>query len=114
MSSGPELQDYVFFFESEPEWIHENGWFYGTRFVFRQHNDELIVTLAPDEAEIDLLLHRSGSSLLKLRLKMVVEWKIDRNKDSEYLLMRVNTGPAAFCGFEYCILRLRPSIEIDC
>lgn len=53
-STNLELLDYIIFFESEPEWIHSDGWYYGMRFLIKEGNDSLLITLAPDEAELTL------------------------------------------------------------
>ena len=45
---------------------------------------------------------------------MVVDWLIEKRGGAEHLLVRVNTGPNAFCGFDYCLVRVKPEIEVDC
>jgi len=114
MSARPELIDFIAFFESDPDWVHENGWHYGARFAVARGEDRLSVTIAPDEAEFDLLWMRDGHRLLGLSLKMVVYWEIERRGNAEHLLLRINTGPDAICSFEYFLLRLKPNLEVDC
>jgi hypothetical protein len=114
MSGRPDLQDYVAFFEAEPEWVHEQGWYYGVRFVVSRGDDELTITVAPDEAELVLIWKRQSRRKLALNLKMVVGWQIESLGASEHLIVRVNTGPEALCGFEYCLVRVKPHVEVDC
>jgi hypothetical protein len=111
---GPGLDDYISFFEAEPEWIHPQGWFYGARFKTLRDGDELVVTIAPDEAELDAMWLQRGERKLSLVLKMVSGWQLERHGDSEYLIVRINTGPTAICGFDYCLFRLKPRIEVEC
>jgi hypothetical protein len=114
MSTRPDLQDYVAFFETEPEWVHEQGWYYGARFVVFRGEDRLTITVAPDEAELDLLWTRESHRRLTLSLKMVVGWQIESLGASEHLVVRVNTGPEALCGFQYCLVRVKPHVEVEC
>lgn len=114
MAAGPDIDDYIAFFGDVPQWVHEKGWYYGARFVVRSDDDELTITVAPDEAEMDVVLLRGRRQTLRLRLKMVVEWLIEMRGDARQLLVRVNTGPSAICGFDYCLVRLKPHLEVDC
>jgi hypothetical protein len=109
-----ELDDYIAFFEAEPEWVHPQGWWYGARFKAVRGGDELVVTIAPDEAELDVAWSQQGARKLAMTLKMVSHWEIEQHGDSEHLIVRVNTGPEALCGFEYCLFRLKPRVEVEC
>lgn len=103
-----ELQDYVALFESEPEWVHEQGWFYGARFSLKRGGDFLSVTVAPDEAEFCLEWRQEKRRLAKFNLIMVTEWRIERRGDVEQLLLS--------CALErevFCIVTLRPEIAIE-
>lgn len=112
-SAKPDLADYVAFFEIEPEWVHASGWYYGARFSCWSGDDQVVATIAPDEGEFALTWSQQGRNKLSLSLKMVVHWEIERRARDEYLLLHVNTGPQALCTVEYCLIRLRPLVEVD-
>ncbi len=114
MSLSPDLEDYIDLFESQPIWVDDGGWYYGAEFWLKQGSDELQITIAPDEAELDLVWTQHGRRRLVLSLKLVLDWQIDKRETSTQLIVRVNTGPRAFCGFDYCLVRIRPQIEVDC
>lgn len=113
MNSSPDLIDYVAFFEVEPDWVHASGWYYGARFSISRGDDQLVVTIAPDESVLSLAWSQSERRRLNLELKMVVGWEIERRENDEHLLLRINTGPQALCSVEYCLLRLKPSVHVD-
>lgn len=50
-----------------------------------QGTDELSVTVAPDELELDIVWRQSGAHRLSLALRMVVMWLIERNGAKEHL-----------------------------
>ncbi len=114
MSVAPTLENFTDFFGVAPAWVAPEGWCYGARFVVQQGTDELTITIAPDELELDIAWRQSGATRLTLALRMVVMWLIERNGSKEQLLVRINTGPEALCAFEYCLVRLRPAIEVEC
>lgn len=113
MSIRPTLDDYIAFFEAEPIEIHDDGWYYGIRFAVSRGEDDLTIAVAPDNLEFDLEWKQKGLRRLSLRLKMVAGWEIQKRGTDEYLLLRVNTGPEALCSFDYCIVRLKPTIDVD-
>lgn len=94
--------------------MHGDGWYYGARFLVTCGSEELVVTLAPDEAELDIVWTQNGSRRLTLSLKGVVHWLIERRGAFEHLLVRVNTGAGAICRFEYCLVQIKPEFKVDC
>lgn len=114
MSDRPQFEDYAALFESDPVWVHGDGWYYGARFLVTCGSEELVVTLAPDEAELDIFWTQNGSRRLTLSLKGVVHWLIERRGAFEHLLVRVNTGAGAICRFEYCLVQIKPEFKVDC
>ncbi len=113
MSIRPNLDDYIAFFEAEPIEIHDDGWYYGIRFAVSRGEDDLIIAVAPDNLAFDLEWKQKGHRRLSLSLKMVAGWAIEKRGADEYLLLRINTGPEALCSFDYCIIRLKPTIDVD-
>lgn len=114
MSTSPKFEDYVELFGAEPVSVDAKGWYYGTEFLVKRGLDELHVTIAPDEAELDLLWTQDGRRRMALGLRMVVGWRIERPGASAHLIVKVNTGPNSVVGFDYCLVRIDPQIEIDC
>ena len=114
MSVSPNLEDYADLFESEPVAVSDAGWHYGAEFLVKQGHDELRVLIAPDEAQLDLVWTQQGRRRMALSLRMVVNWLIEKRGASTHLIVRVNTGPQALCHFDYCLLRIKPEIEVDC
>ena len=49
MEERPELLDYVVFFETEPDWIHPEGWYYGARFTTHRGTHKIVDTIGPHE-----------------------------------------------------------------
>ena len=113
MNTRPVLFDYIRFFGAKPIETHDEGWYYGVRFAISLADDELLVTIAPDNMEFSLEWRQKGQRRLSLNLKMVSGWEIKKSGADEYLLLRVNTGPAALCSFDYCIIRLKPTIDVE-
>jgi hypothetical protein len=111
--SGLDLDDFVDFFGGSPVWTAANGWYYGAKFLVEQGGETLTVTIAPDEAECTLSWTRQGRRLLALELRSVLGWKIEARESSRHLLLRVNTGPDALSSVDYCLIRVKPMIEVD-
>ncbi len=108
MSDKPELLDYIWLFESEPEWVHEMGWFYGARFDTERGKDRIVATVAPDEAEFSLEWHQAERCLIKLKLVMITDWVIQRTAQSERLLLNATPNRATLF-----ILTLKPDVAIN-
>jgi hypothetical protein len=108
MNERPELLDYVVLFESEPEWVHEMGWFYGARFVLRRGRDTIVATIAPDEAEFWLEWHQDGRRLINLKLVMVTEWLIQRLKGKEQLFLKATSDREILC-----TVTLKPEVSVE-
>ena len=113
MSTNPNLDDYIAFFGSEPIRIHEDGWYHGAQFIVRRENEQLDVSIFPDDAELDIEWQQAGRRRLSMKLKMAVNWKIETRNSVKNLLVRVNTGSDALCSFENLILRLDPIFDAD-
>ncbi len=108
MSDNPELIDYIAFFESEPEWTHEMGWYYGARFVSTRSNDTIVATIAPDEAEFSLEWRQSNRCLMKFKLVMVTGWHIQNLEGKEQLILKAESDREAIC-----ILTLKPEVAVE-
>lgn len=113
MTASPVLDDYVIFFETEPSQIHANGWYYGARFDVSRGQDELVVTVAPDNATFNLEWKQNGARRLHLNLTMVANCEIFKRGSVEYMQLRINTGPEALCCFDYCMIHLKPTINVE-
>jgi hypothetical protein len=113
MSIRPSLDDYISFFEAQPSEIHDDGWYYGVRFSVSRGDDDLIITVAPDNLEFGIDWRQKGYRCLTLNLKMVAGWEIVKSGMDEFLILRVNTGPDALCSFDSCIIRLKPKINVE-
>lgn len=103
-----ELQDFVVLFESEPEWVHVRGWFYGARFRLKRGAETVCATVAPDEAEFSLEWYRGDRCLTKFNLVMVTEWQIERRDESETLILKC-TGDRPVL----CIVTLCPQFSVE-
>lgn len=108
MSDKPDLLNYIEFFEAEPEWVHEMGWFYGARFVTTRGQDTVIATVAPDEAEFSLEWHQEGRCLMKFKLVMVTEWLIQTRNGKEQLILKTASDREALC-----IVTLKPEVAVE-
>jgi hypothetical protein len=108
MSIKPDLLDYIVFFETEPEWIHEMGWFYGARFVTTRGEDTVIATIAPDDVKFSLEWKQADRSLLKFKLHTVSGWLIQIRNGKEQLFLDVTDGIGAFC-----IVTLKPNVTVE-
>jgi len=108
MSDRPNLLDYEEFFESEPVWIHEMGWFYGARFVTTRGQDKVIATVAPDEAEFSFEWHQSDRCLIRLKLVMVTEWLIQVRNSKEQLILKTTSDRETLC-----IVTLKPEVAVE-
>lgn len=107
MSDKPSLLDYEDFFESEPEWIHEMGWFYGARFVTTRGQNTVIATVAHDEAEFSFEWHQSDRCLVRLKLIMVTEWFLQVRDSKEQLILKTTSDREALC-----IVTLKPEVAV--
>ena len=107
MSTNPELLDFIVFFESDPEWIHDLGWFYGARFVASRGPDTLIATVAPDDAEFTLEWRQGERKLMHFKLVMVTEWLLETRGAKEQLVLK-----AALDRELFCVLTLKPEVNV--
>jgi hypothetical protein len=108
MSERPELLDYVVFFETEPEWIHPQGWYYGARFKTHRGKDTVIATLAPDELEFSIEWWQDELLRVRLGSVMVNSWEIESNGHREVLRMAFNDERVKFCE-----VQLKPHVRIE-
>jgi hypothetical protein len=108
MSNKLELLSFIEFFESEPEWIHEMGWFYGARFITTRGSDTVIATVAPDEAEFFLEWHQADRTLMKLKLVMVTEWVFQTLNGKEQLFLKATSDREAIC-----VITLKPEVAVN-
>jgi hypothetical protein len=108
MIDKPDLLNYIEFFEAEPEWVHEMGWFYGARFVTTRGQDTVVATVAPDEAEFSLEWHQGGRCLMRFKLVMVTEWLIQTRNGKEQLILKTTSDREALC-----IVTLKPEVAVE-
>ncbi|MDC6168054.1 hypothetical protein [Paucibacter sp. XJ19-41] len=104
----PELLDYVVFFETEPDWVHPEGWYYGVRFETTRGQDRIIATLAPDEAEFSFEWWQGDVRRLRVQSVLAVDWRIETTSTRELLRVGYNDLQVKFCE-----LQLRPHVSID-
>jgi hypothetical protein len=85
VTERPELLDYIVFFETEPEWVHPDGWYYGMRFVSVRGADRVVATLAPDEMAFEFHWWQDG--LLRTRIKSVLAggWRLETEGQREWM-----------------------------
>lgn len=107
-SSNLELLDYIIFFESEPEWFHSDGWYYGVRFLVKRDKECLLVTLAPDEAELAVEWWQDGILRIKFKTVMAISWQIHSRNSQEWLWIQCNTERSIFCR-----IQLKPYIQVE-
>jgi hypothetical protein len=106
--SAPELLDYVVFFETEPEWIHPEGWYYGVRFKTYRGKDAVIATLAPDESEFSMEWWQDDLLRVCFRSVMIDSWQIESHDHKELLRLVFNDERVKFCE-----VQLKPHVRID-
>ncbi|MBB4843141.1 hypothetical protein HNP55_001660 [Paucibacter oligotrophus] len=108
MADRPDLLDYVLFFETEPEWVHSEGWYYGARFSTQRGMDRIIATIAPDEAEFSFEWWQG--ELLRVRLSSVMAsgWEIESSAAKELLRVSFNDERVKFCE-----LQLKPHVRVE-
>lgn len=105
----PQLPDYVVFFETEPEWLHPDGWFYGARFSTCRGEDRITVTVAPDDAEFSLVWWQADRLRLRLSAMFVTGWQLASPGGAvESLRLTLRNDP-----FKYCVLQLKPHVQVE-
>jgi hypothetical protein len=104
----PELLDYVVFFETEPEWVHPEGWCYGARFSTQRGGDKVVATIAPDDMEFSFEWWQGGDSRVRLSSVMVNHWQIDSTDGREMLRVGFNDPR-----IQSCELQLKPHVRIE-
>jgi len=107
-SNRPELLDYVVFFETEPEWTHPDGWYYGARFAIRRGEDRIVATITPDEAEFSCEWWQGELLRLRFDSVMVNAWEIESAGGTELLRVSFNDPRLQFCE-----LHLKPHVRIE-
>jgi hypothetical protein len=108
MSNRPDILNYIEFFEAEPEWVHEMGWFYGARFVTTRGQDTIIATVAPDEPEFSLEWHQGSRCLMRFKLVKVTEWFIQNRNGKEQLILKTSSDRETLC-----IVTLKPEVAVE-
>jgi hypothetical protein len=108
MADRPTLLDYVVFFETEPEWVHPDGWYYGARFSTRRGEDRVIATVAPDEMEFSFEWWQGELLRTRARSVMVSHWAIESAGATELLRVGFNDERVGFCE-----LRLKPHVRVE-
>lgn len=103
----PNLLDYITFFEVEPVWLHEMGWFYGARFHVLRGEDQLEITIAPDEMECQIKWWQGERLLMDIQWVSVNEFQLINRLGMEKLLIK---------SAERCllvVLTLNPKIDLN-
>ena len=77
------LLDHITLFEIEPVWMHEMGWFYGARFQVLRGEDQLDITIAPDEMEYQLQWWQGERLLMSIQWVSVSEFLLINTLASE-------------------------------
>ena len=105
----PDLDDYIVFFETEPEWITAAGWYYGARFTTTRGPDRIVATIAPDELELSIDWWQGDVLKLRFRSTAVRDWLIETKDGREYLFVHYLEDERVKC----CLLQLRPHVFIE-
>jgi len=108
MSEAPTLLDYVVFFETEPEWVNPEGWYYGARFSTERGDDRVIATIAPDEAEFAFEWWQKGICRVRLKSVRAIKWELETSPARELLRVTYNEEHVKFCD-----LQLKPYVRVD-
>ena len=108
MNNKLELLSFITFFESEPDWIHDMGWFYGARFITTRGPDTVIATVAPDDAVFSLGWHQANRILMKFKLVMVTDWIFQTINGKEQLFLKVTSDRETLC-----VITLKPEVAVD-
>jgi hypothetical protein len=103
-----ELLSFIELFESEPEWTHHMGWFYGARFVTKRGPDTVIATVAPDEAEFLLEWRQGDRTLIKFKLVRVTNWIFQTVNGCEQLLIKTTADQETLC-----VMTLKPDVAVN-
>jgi hypothetical protein len=91
----PELLDYVVFFETEPAWVHPDGWYYGARFIAKRGEDRIVATVAHDEAEFSFAWWQDSQLRLQFDAVMASGWQLERAPQRELLRLVLDGGRTA-------------------
>lgn len=108
MPNTPPLLDFIAFFETEPEWLHPDGWFHGARFATRRGDDRIVATIAPDEGEFSLEWWQGDLLRTRVQSVMAVGWEIVSAGGKEQLRVTYNDERVKFCE-----LQLKPHVQVD-
>ncbi|KQY85605.1 MULTISPECIES: hypothetical protein [Roseateles] len=108
MTDRPTLLDHVAFFETEPEWVHPDGWHYGARFSTRRGDDRVIATVAPDEGEFSFEWWQGELLRARLHCVRVNRWEIVSTGATE--LLRVGFSDESV---RSCELQLKPHVRVE-
>lgn len=108
MADRPNLLDYIVFFETEPEWVNANGWYYGARFLTERGDDRVVATVAPDDMAFEFEWWQCGVCRARLRSVHAIKWEIETSPAREFLRVTYNDDHVKFCE-----LQLKPHIRID-
>ncbi|SFI02769.1 hypothetical protein SAMN04515618_10873 [Collimonas sp. OK307] len=106
MAYQPEFDDYLAFFETEPEiLIPEVGWYYGAKFVSTRDDDRIVAVIAPGEGEISFKWWQNRTLRADFNLKGVVDWSLDCTSQREVLFLKFHQP-----GMGFLSLQLKPTI----
>lgn len=109
MADQPELDDYLAFFETEPEiLIPEVGWYYGAKFVSTRDDERIVAVIAPGDGEISFKWWLDGRLRADLNLKGVVDWSLDCTSQREVLFLKFQQP-----GIGFFSLQLKPVISFS-
>src|SRR5262245_13961666 len=109
MAPGPELADYLAFFEAEPRIVTPGTeWYYGVEFVSVRGSDKLSAVVAPDEGEFSLKWWREGQLQADVKLARVVDWLLETEGGVERLVLKFDQP-----NIPYFILQLKPHICVS-
>lgn len=108
MSKKPELDDYLAFFEAEPEIVTPGTeWYYGARFISVRGADRIEAVVSPDEGEFSFKWWQADQLRVDLTFVRVVEWVLERKAGAEHLVLKFESPTD-----EFFMLQLRPHICI--
>ena len=108
MEQRPDLLDYVVFFETEPDWIHPEGWYYGARFTTHRGADKIVVIIAPDEMEFSVQWWQDSQLRVRFSSVSVNGWTLEAAESKELLRVSFNDERVKFCE-----LQLKPHVRVE-
>lgn len=104
----PSLIDFVALFETEPEWVHPEGWHLGAHFVTSRGDDHISATIALDDMEFSCEWRQAGKIRFQVSAVLVCAWEIESSGGREALRIVFNDPRQRLC-----VLQLKPHVQLE-